>query len=617
MPRSAIRLSVFLLAAALLPLTPGGSGRATAQSATSDRLILEPSGETTFRVQAVYPNPGVTCEAKRKKDLRARYRGRLEIVRQSDGGIAIIDHLTFDEYLRGLAEVPRSWPYETLKAQVVAARSYGLYHLNNPTTASERLGYDICSTDQCQVYRGVQVEQGAFGDAWIKAVTETRGRALLYNGAPIQAFYHSTSPGKTKRSFPGGSPLPYLASVDGQDDDSPLARWSVRVPFAQLGPILAEDGIWSGGRVTAIREDGSTIRVTGSSASRSIDKSDFRGALNREAACVYPDDYPSVSNGRKLPQTVPSIDFSLTDDGGAAVLTGRGWGHGVGMSQYGARSLGERGRGYADILAYYYNGVRPRSVDEPGTIRVLVVEDARLVRVAIEGEADVETGTGSALAPGDRFEVRGGSALDVRRGIGPTLTPILKVDVSSAPLKIPPDGTIALSYTLSGSAKVFVVVRRGSEEILRTPEVSQISGPNVFSIPLGSAAPSPTGSASPSPTSSPASPTVTASPTTATSPPPGGATPTPTATTVATITPTPLAAGAYEMVLEAFDGIDRVRTVPVALTIEQPPAPTPRDEPPDDESGGGAGLLLIFGVLAVLITGGGILLARRRLASKS
>ncbi|MGH2794495.1 MAG: SpoIID/LytB domain-containing protein, partial [Actinomycetota bacterium] len=485
MPRPAFRIAIFVLTFALFPLVAGRPGPAKAQSATSDRLILNPSGDTTFRVQAVYPNPGVTCEAKRKRDLRARYRGRLEIVRQSDGGIAIINHLTFDEYLRGLAEVPRSWPYETLKAQVVAARSYGLYHLNHPTNAGERLGYDICSTDQCQVYRGVQVEQGAFGDAWIKAVTETRGRALLYNGAPIQAFYHSTSPGRTKRSFPGGSPLPYLASVDGRDEDSPLARWTVRVPLAQLGPILAEDGVWSGGRVTSVRQDGSSVRLSGSGGSRSIGTDDFRGALNREAACVYPDAYPGVSNGRKLPQTVPSIDYSLRQEGGDAVLTGRGWGHGVGMSQYGARFLGENGREYADILAYYYNGVRPQRVDEPGVIRVLVVEDARLVRVAIEGEADVESGTGSALAPGDRFEVRGGASLDVRRGVGPSLTPILKVELSTAPVMIPPDGTIALSYTLSGSAKVFVVVRRGTQEILRTPEVSQISGPNVFSIPLG------------------------------------------------------------------------------------------------------------------------------------
>ena len=608
MPRSAVRLFAFVLSVALLPLTFGGSPPASAQSATSDRLILNPSDDTTFRVQAVYPNPGVTCEAKRKRDLRARYRGRLEIVRQSDGAIAIINHLTFDEYLRGLAEVPRSWPNETLKAQVVAARSYGLYHLNHPTNASERLGYDICSTDQCQVYRGVQVEQGAFGDAWIRAVTETRGRALLYDGAPIQAFYHSTSPGKTKRSFPGGSPLPYLASVDGQDDDSPLARWSVRIPFAQLGPILGEDGIWSGGRITAIRQDGSTIRITGSGSSRSVDKSDLRGALNREAGCVYPDAYPSVSNGRKLPQTVPSIDFSLRQDGSAVLLTGRGWGHGVGMSQYGARSLGERGRGYADILAYYYNGVRPQRVDEPGRIRVLVVEDASLVRVAIEGVAEVETGTGSALAPGDRFEVRGGSSLDVRRGVGPSLAPILKIDLANAPLTIPLDGTIALSYTLSGSAKVFVVVRRGATELLRTPEVSQISGPNVFSIPLGAApTSSPTTSPSGTPTTS-GSPTASATPT---------ASVTPTSTTIATVTPTPLAAGDYEVVLEAFDGIDRVRTAPVALTIEQPAAPTPKQEAPEEDGGGRSGLLVVFGVLAVLIAGGGILLARRRVTAKS
>ncbi|MGH2785797.1 MAG: SpoIID/LytB domain-containing protein, partial [Actinomycetota bacterium] len=578
MPRPATRIAVFVLSMALLPLVAGRPGPAKAQSATADRLILKPSDGTTFRVQAVYPNSGVTCEAKRKKDLRARYRGRLEIVRQSDGGIAIINHLTFDEYLRGLAEVPRSWPYETLKAQVVAARSYGLYHLNHPTNAGERLGYDICSTDQCQVYRGVQVEQGAFGDAWIRAVAETRGRALLYNGAPIQAFYHSTSPGKTKRSFPGGSPLPYLASVDGRDDDSPLARWTVRIPLTQLGPILTEDDAWSGGRITSVRQDGSSIRLSGGGGSSTIGTDDLRGALNREAACVYPNDYPGISNGRKLPQTVPSIDYTMEQDGTDMVLTGRGWGHGVGMSQYGARFLGENGRNYADILAYYYNGVRPQKVDEPGVIRVLVVEDARLVRVGIEGEADVETGTGSALAPGDRFEVRGGSSLDVRRGVGPSLTPILKVDLSTAPVTIPPDGTIAISYTLSGSAKVFVIVRRGNEEILRTPEVSQISGPNVFSIPLGS----PT-SPTPGTTSTPgASPTPTPGPSV-----------TPTQTTVATITPIPLAAGPYEIVVEAFDGIDRVRTAPVALTVEQPAAPEP--EPgPDEDAAGGSGLLLVF-----------------------
>lgn len=599
MPRAASRVTVLFLLIALAPAAVPRTRASATQSATDDRLILTPSSNTTFRVQAVYSNAGVTCEAKRRKDLRARYRGRLEIVRQSDGRIAIIDHVTFDEYLRGLAEVPSSWPYETLKAQVVAARSYGLYHLRHRSSTAERLGYDICSTDQCQVYRGVQVEQGAFGDAWIRAVTETRGRALLYDGAPIQAFYHSTSPGKTKRSFPGGTPLPYLASVDGQDGDSPLARWNVRIPLAHLGPILAEDGEWSGGAVTSVRLDGSTVRLGGSAGSRSLAKSDFRGALNREASCVYPDDYPTLgSTGKKLPQTVPSIDFSLAQDGDDAVLTGRGWGHGVGMSQYGARSLGERGKSYDDILAYFYAGLRPKKVEEPGRIRVLVVEDARLVRVAIEGTATVETATGSALAPGDRFEVRGGDALDIRRGVGPSLTPVLTVDVTSPPPAISPAGTITVGYTLSGAAKVVLIVRLAGSEVLRTAEVSQISGPNVLRVPLTaeSPSPSPTGSGAAEPSVSPSV--------------------TPTSTTTVTVSPTPLATGSYEVVVEAFDGIDRVRTPPVELAVAELAAPTTPPALPTDEPGNGVGLITIFGIVAIVLVGGGFLIARRRAATQ-
>ncbi len=601
MPRVASRGLLVFLAIALLPATFSRPGTARAQSATSERLILTPSENTTFRVQAVYNNAGVTCETKKRRDLNARYRGKLEIIRQSDGRLAIIDHLTFDEYLRGLAEVPRSWPFETLKAQVVAARSYGLYHLQHRSTAAEKLGYDICSTDQCQVYRGVQVEQGAFGDAWIRAVTETRGRALLYNGEPIQAFYHSTSPGKTKRNFPGGTPLPYLDSVDGQDDDAPLANWTVRVPLSHLGPILAEYGAWSGGRLSAVSLDGSTVRLSGSGGSDSVGKSDFRIALNREASCVYPKVYPtSGSTGAKLPQTVPSIDFTLKQDGDDAVLIGRGWGHGVGMSQYGARSLGDRGRSYADILAHFYAGLRPKQVDEPGRIRVLVVEDASRVRVAIEGKAMVETATGSALAPGDRFEVRGGSTLDIRRGVGPTLTPVLTVDLATPPLKIPPDGTIALSYTLSRSAKVVVVVRREGAEVLRTIEVSQISGPNVFSVALGASTPSP----------SPGASTPAGSATGTPAPGPAGSvTPTQTTTVAAMPTP-PLAPGSYEVLLEAYDGLDRVRTTPVAMSVEAPAAPAPKPEP--DNEAGGTGIMTVFAVVAVLVASGGIFLARRR-----
>src|ERR1051326_7748720 len=121
------------------------------------RLILTPSSGTTFRVQAVYPNTGVTCDAKRLKDLRARYRGRLQIVRRSNGLLALIDEVTFDEYLQGLSEMPRSWPLAARQARVGAARTYAIYEAPHPGAGGTALGYDICPPDQGQVYRGVSV----------------------------------------------------------------------------------------------------------------------------------------------------------------------------------------------------------------------------------------------------------------------------------------------------------------------------------------------------------------------------------------------------------------------------------------------------------------------------
>jgi stage II sporulation protein D len=570
----------------------GAPGAARAQGET-ERLILAPSGSSTFRVQAVYPNKGVTCEAKRKKDLRARYRGRLEIVRQPDGNIALIDHLTFDEYLQGLAEVPRSWPMETLKAQVVAARSYALYQLEHPRASAATLGYDICSTDQCQVYGGLRVEQGAFGDAWVRAVTQTRGRVLLHRNRAIQAFYHSTSPGRTKRSFPGGTPLPYLASVDGQDDASPLARWTVRVPLDDLAPILAAAKDWPAGvAITSVRLSGSQVRVAGSGRTATLTKTSLRFDLNDQAPCVYPDRYPTErAPGTKLPQTVPSIDFSLSTSGGAVVLTGRGWGHGVGMSQYGAKALAERGRRHADILAYFYAGLRPRTVKEPGAIRVLVAENASVVRIGVEGSATVTTATGSTLAPGDRFEVRGGDALDVRRGIGPSLTPVLTVTVGSpVPVTVPSiGGSVPIAYTLSSPAKVSVIVKQGLTEVFRTPEVSQILGPNSVSLVL------PTGTGPPAPTS-----------------PTPLSTPTPAATGTATAQPAEfglgLSPGAYSLTLEAYDGLDRVRTNPIALTVQ---APSPVARPPEAPVKSSRLIYVVIAAFAALAVVGGFLLKRR------
>src|SRR5688572_14746595 len=210
-----IRLVVLTVALASVSLAPARA--ANTGDPSLQRLHLSPSASTTFKIVAEYDNAGVTCEANKRKPLRARYAGKLEIVRAGDGSLALVNELTFQDYLEGLAEVPRSWPMETLKAQVVAARSYALYHLRRGGNST--IGYDLCSTDACQVYRGLQVSEGAFGDAWKRAVRDTTGRVLVYSGAPIEAFYFSTSWGRTvsnTEGFGSSTPLPYLKPASGE-----------------------------------------------------------------------------------------------------------------------------------------------------------------------------------------------------------------------------------------------------------------------------------------------------------------------------------------------------------------------------------------------------------------
>lgn len=496
---------------------------AAAQSPS--RLTLDQPDDGVAFVEAFYPTPeGETCPAKIPKPLRARYRGRLEIVQAGNGRLAVIDHLTFPQYLAGLAEVPRSWPSAALEAQVIAARSYALSRLARVSESARRLGYDICSTDRCQVYRGVAVEQGAFGERWVQAVGATAGLALVHDGRPIQAFYFSTSSGRTRSNAEafGGSPLPYLRSVDGQDGDAPLARWSVPIPLADLAAILARAGRWPGGAIQTVRRDGDAIVVAGGGRSVRMEASAFRREVNAEAACAFPDRYPvRRDDGSRLPQTILSSRFEVSVAGGTATIAGRGWGHDVGMSQYGARSLAERGRSAAEILAYFYGGLKPTRVAEPESIRVLVVESAVRLRVTPEAGGTLRAG-GSVYGPGPSYEVTpASSGPQVARVSGAATTPALRLADLQAVAQAE-HGLAETRFTLSAPARVSAVVERDGVEVRRVAESSLERGPQSLSVPLGPGAP-------------------------------GRA-----------------VAGLYEISLEAYDGIDRVRASATILVAAPP-----------------------------------------------
>ncbi|MDX1657761.1 MAG: SpoIID/LytB domain-containing protein [Nitriliruptorales bacterium] len=333
--------------------------------------------------------------------------GAVEVRLAADGELTVINDVAMSTYVEGIAEMPSRWPLEALKAQAVAARTYAWFELEQGRW--RRFGFDICASTACQVFHGREVVQSPeVGDRWARAVSETRGEVLVFDGDPILARYFSTSGGATRNNehvFPGEGPRPYLKGVEDPDDAvSPLHRWAATFTREQMNEILSRGQELSaavpvadithlssptGGsdRVRVTSQDGVVVEIGASS---------FRAFVSSAAEELYPDAYPQDRpDGKPLPTTLPSSRFEveITDD--IVTIRGRGWGHGVGMGQFGAMGKAERGLDYREILAAYYNGLEP--VQAPGLperIRVGLTTAATDVTISADGPFQVATGGG-------------------------------------------------------------------------------------------------------------------------------------------------------------------------------------------------------------------------------
>ncbi len=319
----------------------------------------------------------------------------------TDGATVIAD-MTMQDYVAGVAEMPARWPLEALKAQAVAARTYAWFQMGLGTFAGR--GYDICATTACQVFRGREVvETPEVGQFWQQAVDETAGEVLLYAGEPILARYFSTSGGQTRNNediFPSSGPRPYLVGVDDPDDAvSPLHRWQAVFTRDQFDALLARGETLSAvSPIADARVDkqpggvADVVVVTGrDGAEADVTAGELRDFLNTVAPDLYPDDFPGPrSDGNSLPSTVPSSRYEIVVTDTQVVLDGQGWGHGVGMGQYGAMGKAERGLTYDEILAAYYNGLTPEtSPAMPERIRVGLADDVDEVSLTADGPVRV------------------------------------------------------------------------------------------------------------------------------------------------------------------------------------------------------------------------------------
>ena len=345
------------------------------------RVSIKPPQDGSFLVRGAYPKSQSNCKHMHRGTIEARYPGTLSIRSADDGTLSIVLTLPFERYLEGIAEVPPSWPAAALEAQAVAARSYALAHIGWSGQQGETLQKPICATTDCQVYGGIPVPPTQGFRRWIAAVARTAGHVLLYGGRPADTVYFSTSNGHTYGERPGVRQQPAAVPATGRRTGRrrlahvPLARGAaVRRPR----DVPRAGGVWPDGAPS--RRSGAPARTCRSpvpARRRSIDAGTFRDTVNAWASCLMPARYPTDA----LPTTIPSDWYDASSNAHGATVVGRGWGHGVGLVQWGAYGKAKRGWSADRILAFYYGGLRPTQYPEPGLIHVVVASGLQTLTV--------------------------------------------------------------------------------------------------------------------------------------------------------------------------------------------------------------------------------------------
>ncbi len=258
------------------------------------------------------------------------YRGSIE-VRRDEKGLHFINELPFEKYIEGVvaAETGKEWAVEALKAQAVISRTYAIYQKNLNTGKD----YHITSSVLHQVYKGDNTNE-----IISQAVKETEGEILTYKGKPIEAFYHSTCKGKTELpDVVWGKSYPYLKSVPCRGEHSPYEHWQRRFRLDEIEEALELNGI-KDMRITSFTSTGRVelLRVVTEDSEIEIKAIDLRKLLGYKE--------------------LPSTQFSLIIEERDIIFEGGGYGHGVGLSQWGAQELANEGKNYKEILEYYYPG---------------------------------------------------------------------------------------------------------------------------------------------------------------------------------------------------------------------------------------------------------------------
>jgi stage II sporulation protein D len=307
--------------------TPGGTVHATYSGIIISDFVYE---ETSFVLSAI-ENP--------IKLGHRSYAGKLRVVQSSDSTITVINDVDLDTYVKGVlpVEVSAAWPMETLKAHAVASRTFALFKTLEKTDGAFAL-YDTVRT---QAYAGASAQKPASDEA----VDATKGEILTLNGEIFPAFFHANSGGYTEKGDAVWRLEPHPALQAVKDPASIGVKhyeWTFELPLLEIEKVMQENGYPARGlkNISFINYDLSgrmeKVLLQYQRSNLELKGGDFRQFLGYDR--------------------FKSLKCTVVVKNDRAKFEGFGWGHGVGLSQWGAKVQAEQGKNYREILSFYYPG---------------------------------------------------------------------------------------------------------------------------------------------------------------------------------------------------------------------------------------------------------------------
>ncbi|MFQ3675872.1 MAG: SpoIID/LytB domain-containing protein, partial [Endomicrobiia bacterium] len=335
-------------------------------------LIVPQNAKDTFIIEEIEFATGFAWAGKEDR----QYRGMLELKFEEEG-IFIINHIRVEEYLYSVlpSEMIFSWPMEALKAQSVVARTY-LYYRKEYVHPHKKVGYDLCDSQHCQVYSGINTENKRTSDA----VDQTYAEVLVYNNKFAHTMFHSNCGGHTQGSneIKSWANVPYLTGVfDGDKKKTkfpetpyelelwlktkpdvycnlPQYCWPPEFRWFRIVPIeILEEKINREKNVGKIKN----VSLLSRSSAGNLQKVLIEGT-NDSLVIELENKIKRLLGIGPLRSTLFWLETDFNPDGSIKeiIIYGGGWGHGVGMCQTGAAGMATKGFSYQKILQHYYPG---------------------------------------------------------------------------------------------------------------------------------------------------------------------------------------------------------------------------------------------------------------------